>query len=73
MSVVHADNAPNFVVPLYAAGVLEVSVLFWAFFYNVRYTGSVVLALLTLLLQHLDLLGLFWFMFIRGGARHESR
>jgi hypothetical protein len=68
----HADNAPNFVVPLYAAGVLEVTVLFWAFFYNVRYTGSVVLALLTLLLQQLGLLGLFWFMFIRGGARHES-
>jgi hypothetical protein len=72
ISVMHADNAPNFVVPLYAAGVLEVTVLFWAFFYNVRYTGSVVLALFTLLLQHLGLLGLFWFMFVRGGACHES-
>jgi hypothetical protein len=68
----HDANAPNFVVPLYAAGMLEVTVLFWAFFYNVRYTGSVVLALSTLLLQHLGLLGLFWFMFVRGGARHES-
>jgi hypothetical protein len=72
ISLVHADDAPNFVVPLYAAGVLEVTVLSWAFFYNVRYTRSVFLALFTLLLQQLGLLGLFWSMFIRGGARHES-
>jgi hypothetical protein len=30
-------------------------------------------AILTLLLQQLGLLGLFWFMFIRVGDRHESR